>query len=164
MRHVAVVAVIAALGCLAGCTPPNQPPAGEAIGVRSAPPEPLPSEEPTVSSATATKKISWFTDFAQAKQQAIKLKRPILVDFTAEWCSWCKKLDEEVWPDPKVVAAAEPFVCVKVDGDANPQLVENFKVSGFPTVVAIDVKGKVLGKAVGYQDVEAMERFLKSSR
>lgn len=163
MRHAGFVVVIAALGLFVGCTPPNRPPAGEAVGVRSAPPEPLPAEQPPATSATATKKISWFTDFAEAKAQAIKLKRPLLVDFGAEWCSWCHKLDEEVWPDPKVVAAAQRFVCVKVDADENPQLLDNFKVSGLPTLMVIDAKGKVLGQAVGYQDVEAMERFLKSS-
>lgn len=164
MRYAVAMVLAGLLGGLLGCTPANQPPAGEAVGVRSTPPEPLPSDKPAAVSTTASREISWFTDFSRAKEQALKLDRPILVDFTAEWCGWCKKLDQEVWPDPKVVAAAQPFICVKVDGDANPQLVKNFKVSGYPTVMAVSADGKVLGKAVGYQQVEAMERFLKNSR
>jgi thiol:disulfide interchange protein DsbD len=149
---------------LAGCTPANRPPHGEAVGTNSAPPEPLPKVEASVPAGGASGQISWFSDFGKAKEQAKALHRPILVDFGADWCSWCTKLDEEVWPDPKVVKAAAPFVCAKVDGDENPELMERFGVSGLPTVMAIDVGGRVLGKAVGFQDVEAMTKFLASSK
>ena len=40
----------------------------------------------------------WLTDFNQAKEEAAEKKLPILIDFTgSDWCSWCIKLDQEVF-------------------------------------------------------------------
>ena len=40
----------------------------------------------------------WDDDFAKAKAEAAEKGRPILIDFTgSDWCSWCIKLDKEVF-------------------------------------------------------------------
>ncbi len=163
MKYLALAVVTVVLSALAGCTPANRPPAGEAVAVGTAPQGAPPPEGRPRRGPTAGRQVTWFPSFSQAKDQATKLDRPLLVNFTCAGSAWCEKLNTEVWPDPKVVAATDPFICVEVDGDANPQLVKNFKVSGYPTIMAVEPGGKVLGKAVGYRDAEAMERFLNSS-
>ena len=39
-----------------------------------------------------------------------------MIDFFAEWCAACKELDRETYVAPGVVAEAERFVRIKVDG------------------------------------------------
>jgi len=40
----------------------------------------------------------WLVDFEKAKQIATDKNLPILVNFTgSDWCSWCKKLVNEVF-------------------------------------------------------------------
>lgn len=158
MRYLLFAAIIM-VGYLAGCTPPNHPPSGEAISANSGPPEPM--IEPTEPPAGG---IHWYSDFTQAKAQAEALGRPILVDFYTDWCSWCTKLDKEVWPDEAVVKAAEAFICARVNGDENQELAKNFNVNSYPTIMVVTPKGKVLGKAVGFQPADAMTKFLKSSK
>jgi thioredoxin 1 len=73
---------------------------------------------------------------------------PVLVDFTAPWCSPCKMVDPIVhqlageW-DGKVKV-------VKCDADQNPQLIVNYGIMGLPTVMLFK-SGEMLERVSGYQ-------------
>jgi thiol:disulfide interchange protein DsbD len=89
----------------------------------------------------------WLTseEIALAKAQAFK--KPVLIDFFAEWCTACKELDHYVYPDETFLREAQRFVLVKVDGTEETALIEalykKYKVDGLPTVILIDSEGKV---------------------
>ncbi len=74
--------------------------------------------------------------------------KPVMIDFFADWCAACKELDEYTYTAPMVVAEAERFVKVKVDGTDDHEvldvLYERFGVKGLPTVAFIDPMGQVL--------------------
>ena len=92
--------------------------------------------------------LPWQRDLDQALKVAAQTKRPVLIDFFAEWCAACKELDHKVYPDPRVQAAAKRFVAVKVDGtndsEALDKLYERFGVQALPTVTFVDSSGKLL--------------------
>ena len=59
----------------------------------------------------------WTEDFEKAKATAAAEGKDLLVDFTgSDWCSWCKKLDKEVF-DADLFIAESPrhFVNVTLD-------------------------------------------------
>ncbi|MCA9590816.1 MAG: thioredoxin fold domain-containing protein, partial [Myxococcales bacterium] len=71
----------------------------------------------------------------------------VLIDFGAEWCTACKELEHETFPDPGVRTEAQRFVTIRVDAtdDDDPKikaLSEKYKVVGLPTVIMLDKDGK----------------------
>lgn len=48
---------------------------------------------------------------AEARQQ----NKPVLADFEADWCSWCKRFDYYVYGDKEVADLLDRFVLVKIN-------------------------------------------------
>ena len=106
----------------------------------------------------------WTEDYAKALEQAKTEHKKVLLDFTgSDWCSWCKKIDAEVFETQKFKDyAAKHLVLVKVDfphstpqsdeiKEQNNKLKAQHKVSGFPTLLIVDSKGKKTWEQGGYR-------------
>ena len=93
--------------------------------------------------------LEWMHSEKEASALAETEKRPMMIDFTAEWCGACKEIAKETFSDPRVQqkALTAKFVAVKVDAtnDEDPQVDAvkgKYKVVGLPTVVIYDSAGK----------------------
>lgn len=109
----------------------------------------LPPPENTHIVATPDSKplLTWEHSEKEAAERAQREKRPLMVDFTADWCGACKELAKHTFSDPRVMEKTGGFVAVKVDAtdDENPQVEQvkgKYKVVGLPTVVIFDSTGK----------------------
>lgn len=94
--------------------------------------------------------VTWETYTEQTLKEAQDLKKPVIIDFYATWCTPCRELEEITFHHPDVVRlAGNDFTMIKVDvtkGD-NPyheELLEKYKVKGVPTVVFLDAEGTEL--------------------
>lgn len=96
--------------------------------------------------------IKWLTNLSEGLKAAQDTKKPLMVDFYADWCGWCKKLDKDVYPNPEVLKLAEKFICVKVDTDANKADADKYQISSLPTIVFLKPDGQVIEKIIGYRD------------
>ncbi|MCC6155022.1 MAG: thioredoxin family protein [Candidatus Hydrogenedentes bacterium] len=110
--------------------------------------------------ASAADGIPWSTDYAASIEKAKAEAKPVLIDFTAEWCGWCKRLDEEVYADASTVNALKNFVCVKVDVDKQPNVALAYNVQSMPRTVAINVHGEVVGDQTGYMPLGTFLEFI----
>ena len=99
---------------------------------------------------TAEGSITWVYTLADGLTLAQAAKKPLMVDFFAQWCGWCKKLDKDVYTDPAVAELSKEFVCVKVDTDKYGQDASKYGVQGLPTIVFLNPDGTVIDKIVGY--------------
>jgi thiol:disulfide interchange protein DsbD len=88
--------------------------------------------------------------------------KPILIDFWASWCVWCKKMDDETYPDARVKKALSGYVLLKIDVDRMPDLQKQFQADGLPTTVVVDKNGKEIKRAVGFQAPDRFVPFLTS--
>lgn len=99
-----------------------------------------------VSYDTPKAQLTWLHEEPVAVDKAKAEKRPLMVDFTAEWCAACKRMSKETFSDPRVMEKAGGFVAVKIDAtdDEDPQIEAvkgKYKVVGLPTLVIYDSTG-----------------------
>ena len=68
-----------------------------------------------------------------------------MIDFWADWCSWCHRLDQTTYVDPVVVKLSEDFIPVKVDtegGRKNQEIALRYNVATLPTITFITPGGR----------------------
>ena len=106
----------------------------------------------------------WLTNPIEARNQARKENKTILVDFTgSDWCPPCKKLKANVLDSPTFAEfAKKKLVLLEVDFPndkskltpathaENAKLKQRFRVSSYPTVILLDQNSQELGRMVGF--------------
>jgi thioredoxin-related protein len=118
-------------------------------------------------------KTEWIA-FDEAMAKAAAEKRFVIIDFSTEWCKWCKVMLAKTYTDPAVVKAIQDnFVAIPIDGESSGQITYlgktltqadftiNMKIDGFPTTVFMDDQGNVLEKRAGYIDAPTFLKILK---
>jgi len=106
---------------------------------------------------------TWNQDFKKAMAESQKTGKPILVDFAgSDWCSWCIRLEKEVFSRPAFQKYAKKNLVLmladfprkkKLSAEViaqNEELSKKYSIEGYPTVVLLSSKGETLG-VTGYQ-------------
>jgi hypothetical protein len=74
-------------------------------------------------------------------------------------------MDEWIWSDREVAAILTTrYLGVKLDGDVEKDLVETFKVVGYPAGVLLDSAGRETHRFLGYQTSAEILALLQGSR
>ncbi|MFD2540758.1 thioredoxin family protein [Lacinutrix gracilariae] len=116
--------------------------------------------------------LNWLTDIEEAKSISSKEKKPILMYFTgSDWCSPCKMLKEDFFNTLKFEEKAKSMVLLMVDiprridvisveqKEKNKTLVKKYnKKGGYPNLVALNEKGKVIAELSGYTFLRETDR------
>jgi putative thioredoxin len=104
---------------------------------------------------------------AQTYADAVKLSgeqgRPVLVMFTADWCSWCQKMKNNVLPDPTVAAMMKNYIYVAVNTDQNAELTKKYGISGIPAFLITNGKEDKLKFIASYMEPNAFVTWLNDS-
>lgn len=121
----------------------------------------------------ASDSLKWY-NLEEGLKLGKQQQKPVLVDFYADWCSWCKKMDKEVFNESSVKNKLKAnFILVKIDTESDdvikyqgkkysPQeFMSVFKVTGLPTLLFIDKEGQPVTKLPGFVPADQFKPILE---
>lgn len=103
------------------------------------------------------KRVANIQQLKQALASAKASGKPVMLDFYADWCVECKKMEHDTFRDPKVISAMQPFLLLQADVTDNTKadkaLLKRFGLFGPPGIIFFDAQGNQLKaqQVVGYQ-------------
>jgi len=119
---------------------------------------------PEVPDEIAAEAMSWGDDHDGGATMSAQAGKPMIVDFTADWCAACKELEHFTYTDPAVVECAAEFVPVMIDGtEKTPdfeRLRKKYKVRGLPAVYFVCPAGDVVSDLT-LKGFEPADQFLE---
>ena len=109
--------------------------------------------------------IQWLDYDEELVQRAKSEAKPVIIDFTADWCIPCREMEHRTFSSPPVIARARQFVTLRVDlthstKPENRSLMERYRVKGVPTVIFLDRDGREI-EDLRFYEVIKPEEFLK---
>lgn len=106
--------------------------------------------------------LAW-KNFDEGFALAAKTNKKILVDVYTDWCTWCKKMDSDVYTQKDVIAALNAgFVLVKLNAESDKPLLYKEKklseaqfasavgVTGYPSTLFFESTGKAITLLPGF--------------
>lgn len=120
------------------------------------------------SSHSTGSKIKW-SSFNEGMKMAKSSKKVMFIDFYTDWCTYCKKLDNETYSDAKVSKYLnEKFIPVKVNAESDEkvnfrgkvyterELALAFGVQSYPFMFFMENEQNALGSLPGFLNAEKL--------
>jgi thioredoxin-related protein len=123
--------------------------------------------------------IAWAKNLTwdKIKQKAKEDGKFIFIDAFATWCLPCKKMDKDVYVDPRVVDLLNKnFISLRVQMDSTQaddsstkswypmvKYFSDFGIDGYPSFLFFNPDAKLAYKDIGYHDAENFVSLLKEA-
>lgn len=147
-----VIGVAQIIGALAGQKDPLQPLQGVLTAGDS------------VVSQKQQLKFDTIKSLDELNERLANTDKPVYLDFYADWCIECKRMERTTFQDPQIVALSKQFTLLKADVTANDAvdqaLMNHFGIFGPPASLFFDADGRPLSahNFFGYKDAAALEQ------
>lgn len=99
--------------------------------------------------------INWTTDYQDAFDRARELNRPVLLHFWTPSCGPCRRLEQTVFKQDRVVESLNKlYVPVKINADEFPQLAARHQVRSVPQDVIVSPAAELVHQMHTPQDAD----------
>jgi len=89
---------------------------------------------PVVGNSQTKLRANSLESFNSFLSLAKEQKKPVIIDFVADWCGPCKKMDRELWKSEEF-RKLNNYIFIEVDIDVNTVLSSRLRVSSIPRVI-----------------------------
>lgn len=112
-------------------------------------------------SALSTEKIDWIEDYDQGIQALEHKKMPMLLFLYTDWCPWCKKMAENVFPDAFIRSLGSDFIWTKVNSGDQQDIRDMFDQDSYPTLIMMNSDQSVYRKIEGFQNASQLRKEIR---
>ena len=92
------------------------------------------------------------------EEQILKASQPVLVDFWAPWCTYCRRIAPAF--DKIAEQQEDKLVFAKVNVDEAPEIAEKYGIDTIPTLLLFK-NGEVAGPSVAPDSKAKIETFIQ---
>lgn len=139
----------------------STPAPGATIPASAAPEKATETKSSPSKKAEIQSPVEWIA-YEEGVARGKKDEKKIFLNFYADWCQYCKVMDQKTFKDASVVAYLnEHFIPVRVDSDKHKKLAREFKVQALPVSWFIAEDGENIGSQPGYVPPDMMLPLLK---
>lgn len=96
---------------------------------------------------------TWNKSYADAMKKAKSANQLVFVDLFADWCGWCHRMEQEVFPSEIFQKATDKMVLLRLnteDGGDGTKFAQKFNVTSLPTFLILTPEDNVAGILRGY--------------
>jgi len=108
----------------------------------------------------------WLKSLTKAQEKAKASNQLIFVDMFADWCGWCHRMEQEVFPSQVFQNATDDLVLLRLnteDGADGSKLAQRFQVTSLPTFLLITPDMTIAGIIRGYAPPNDFVKSVKDS-
>ena len=111
--------------------------------------------------------IRWQQYDEALLSEAAQEGKPVILDFSADWCVPCRGLDRTVFRNPAVVELSEKFVLMRLDLTIQhafqEEILKRYQVIGVPTIIFINRDG-VEERSLRVESMVKISEFLTATK
>ena len=113
--------------------------------------------------------IQWENNLDLALNLASDSNKIVMIDFMAQWCPPCKKMDEETFSAEKVIKKSDEFILVRIDVDKQEKVANKYNGNarkyggmGIPNILFLDKEKNIIHRIVGFHDANQLIAVMDS--
>lgn len=121
------------------------------------------SKQAATSKPALTALPAGFSLLDEALAQARAVHKLLVLDFSAEWCAPCKRMEKTTFVDARVTALLQRCVLLRIDTDAQPELAQKLGVVGLPDIRLVTPDSSIVRQLRGFLDAKALAAELEAA-
>ena len=113
--------------------------------------------------------IKWGDNLDSAFAIASNSNKLIMIDFMAEWCPPCKKMDKETFSNTDIINKSNEFIPIRIDVDKQKDIAEEYNGNarkyggiGIPNILFLDKENNLIRQIVGFHNIDQLMGIMDS--